>query len=164
VEAYNENYEPLSDDNLAGRTLQAEITVPGMGASVSQTRNITVPLLRPGMFEARIPVIAAGEYGLRVKDPITNKFEELRFEVTSVSAERRRGVRDEQLQQELAQATRGKSYDLTTVSNLLSDLEVTPRTEVQTRNFPLWGTPWWFGVVLALMLGEWLVRKMIKLT
>lgn len=164
VEAYDENYEPLSDDNLAGRTLQAELTVPGMGASATQTRSITVPLLRPGMFEARIPVLAAGEYALRVKDPITSKFEELRFEVTSVSAERRRGVRDEQLQQELAQATRGKSYDLTTVSNLLTDLQVTPRTEVQTRNFALWGTPWWFGVVLALMLGEWLVRKLIKLT
>jgi hypothetical protein len=164
VEAYDENYEPLSDDNLAGRTLQAELTVPGTVAAVTQTRNITVPLLRPGMFEARIPVLAAGEYSLRVKDPITSKFEELRFEVTGVSAERRRGVRDEQLQRELAQSTRGKSYDLTTVANLASDLEVTPRTEVQTRNFPLWGTPWWFGLVVVLMLGEWLVRKVIKLT
>ena len=164
IEAYDENYEPLSDENLAGRTLQAELEVPGMSTAATQTRNITIPLLRPGMFEARIPVIAAGEYSLRVKDPVTNKFEELRFEVTSVSAERRRAVRDEQLQREIAQATRGKSYDLTTVSNFVNDLEVTPRTELQTRNFPLWATPWWFGVVLALMLGEWLVRKMIKLS
>jgi hypothetical protein len=164
VEAYDENYEPLSDDNLAGRTVQAELTVPGTGAAATQTRTITVPLLRPGMFEARIPVIAAGEYALRVKDPVTSKFEELRFEVTAVSAERRRGVRDEQLQRDLAQSTHGKSYDLTTVANITKDLEVTPRTEVQTRNFALWGTPWWFGLVLALMLGEWLVRKMIKLT
>jgi hypothetical protein len=164
VEAYDENYEPLSDDNLAGRTMQAELVVPGAGASPSQTRTVTVPLLRPGMFEARIPVIAAGEYSLRVKDPVTSKFEELRFEVTSVSAERRRGVRDEQLQRELAQATRGKSYDLTTVANILNDLEVTPRTEIQTRNFALWATPWWFVTVLALMLGEWLARKFIRLT
>jgi len=164
VEAYDENYEPLSDENLAGRTLQAELTVPGSGASPPQTRNITVPLLRPGMFEARIGVIAAGEYSLRIKDPVTSKFEELRFEVTSVSAERRRGVRDEQLQRELAAATRGRSYDLTTVANVVNDLEVTPRSEIQTRNFALWGTPWWFGVVVVLLLGEWLVRKMIKLT
>jgi hypothetical protein len=164
VEAYDENYEPLTDDRLAGRTLQAELTVPGTTSSAGQTRNITVPLLRPGMFEARIPVIAAGEYALRVKDPVTSKFEELRFEVTSVSAERRRGVRDEQLQRQLALETQGKSYDLTTVTNLVNDLEVTPQTEIQTRNFALWGTPWWFAVVVALMLGEWLARKMIKLT
>jgi hypothetical protein len=164
IEAYDENYEPLDDDNLAGRTLQAELTVPSSGSSAVQTRSITVPLLRPGMFEARIPVIAAGEYSLRVKDPVTNKFEELRFEVTSVSAERRRAVRDEQLQRELAQATRGKAYDLANVTNILNDLEVTPRTEIQTRNFALWGTPWWFAIVVALMLGEWLSRKLIKLS
>lgn len=164
IEAYDENYEPLSDENLAGRTLQAELVVPGAGASPSQTRTITVPLLRPGMFEAHIPVLASGEYSLRVKDPITSKFEELRFEVTSVSAERRRGVRDAQLQRELAQATGGKSYDLTNVSELVNDLEVTPRTEIETRNFALWTTPWWFGVVVALLLGEWLARKMIRLT
>lgn len=164
VEAYDENYEPLSDDNLAGRTLQAELTVPSSSSSSSQTRNITIPLLRPGMFEARIPVFAAGEYSLRVKDPIDGKFEELRFEVTALSAERRRGVRDEVLQKELARQTRGKSYDLTTVATLVNDIEATPKTELQTRNFPLWGTPWWFGLVLALMLGEWLVRKIIKLT
>jgi hypothetical protein len=164
VEAYDENYEPLSDDNLAGRTLQAELTVPGTGVAAGSQRNITVPLLRPGLFEARIPVVAAGEYSLRVKDPVTSKFEELRFEVTGVSAERRRAVRDEQLQNELARSTRGKSYDLTTVSNLINDLEVTPRTELQTKNFPLWATPWWFGLLVALMLGEWFVRKLIKLT
>jgi hypothetical protein len=164
VEAYDENYEALDELKLAGRTLQAELTLPPLTDSADRTRAITVPLLRPGMFEARIPVLNAGEYGLRVKDPITNKFEELRFEVNSVSAERRRGVRDLDLQTQLARETRGKSYDLTNVNQLVKDLEITPKYESQTRNFPLWATPWWFGLVVTLMLGEWLVRKMVKLT
>ena len=85
------------------------------GKSGAQTTTFTVPMLRKGVFEARIPVFAVGEYSLRVKDPITGKFDEQRFEVTPLSAERRRGVRDEKLQNELAQQTGGRAYDLTTV-------------------------------------------------
>jgi hypothetical protein len=116
------------------------------------------------MFELAVPVDVSGEHALRVTDPITKKTTELRFEVTNVSAERRRPVRDAQLQQELAAATGGKAYDLTTAHQLVGDLQLTPKLEHQTRHLPLWTTPWWFGTVVALMLGEWLVRKLIRLT
>jgi hypothetical protein len=162
VEAYDANYEPLSDETLPGRGLVAELTVPGKTNSVSST--IQVPMLRKGVFEARIPVYAEGSYSLRVKDPVTGKFDEQRFEVTPLSAERRRGVRDDKLQNELAQQTRGKAYDLTTVHQLPDDLHVQPIIERHTRNFALWSTPLWFGVVVMLMLGEWLSRKMIRLS
>ena len=84
--------------------------------------------------------------------------------MTAVSAERRRGVRDEKLQSELSQATGGQSYDLTTVHRLPLDLDLRPTTERLTRNFPLWTTPLWFGTVVLLMLGEWLARKVIRLS
>ena len=61
-------------------------------------------------------MFAVGAYSLRVKDPVTGKFDEQRFEVTPLSAERRRGVRDEKLQNDLAQQTGGRAYDLTTVT------------------------------------------------
>lgn len=162
VEAYDENYEPLADENLPDRGLVAEMTVPGK--SGEQTTTFTVPMLRRGLFEARIPVYAVGAYSLKVKDPITGKTDEQRFEVTPLSAERRRGVRDDKLQNELAQATGGRAYDLTTVGRLPDDLKLEPVVERLTRNYRLWTTPLWFGVAVVLMLGEWLSRKMIRLS
>jgi hypothetical protein len=133
------------------------------GTSGAQTTNLTIPMLRKGVFEARLPVFAVGSYSLRVKDPITGKLEEQRFEVTPLSAERRHGVRDDKLQVELAQQTGGRAYDLTTVHRLRDDLKLDAVVERTTRNFALWTTPLWFGAVVALMLGEWLTRKMIRL-
>ncbi len=162
VEAYDENYEPLTDEKLASRTLTAELVKPG--TSGSETTPVAVPMLRKGVFEVRIPVFTAGEYSLRVKDPVTGKFDEQRFEVLPLSAERRRGVRDEKLQTEIAQQSGGRSYDLTTVSNLINDIHAEPKRESLTRNHALWTTPLWFTLVVMLMLGEWLSRKMIKLS
>jgi hypothetical protein len=161
VEAYDINFEPLDEENVTDRTLEAELVIPGPGGG--EVRPVRVPMLRKGVFEARIPVLAVGEYSLRVKDPVTGKFDEQRFEVTPLSAERRRAVRDEKLQNQIAEQSHGKAYDLTTVHNLVNDLEAEPKIEKLTRNQPLWSTPLWFGLIVALMLGEWLFRKLIKL-
>jgi len=126
-------------------------------------RQITVPLVREGLFEAHVPVYAAGEYTLRVRDPVTGKSSEVRLEVSELSAERRVGVRDARLQEQLAAETHGRAYDLTDVSRLLDDVQVEPWVETTRREHRLWATPAWFGLVVLLMLGEWLVRKMIKL-
>jgi hypothetical protein len=159
VEAYDENYEPLGAETLADGSLAAELVKPN-----GDLTPLSVPMLRRGVFELRVPVFAAGQYSLRVKDPITGQSEEQPFEVLPLSAERRRGVRDEKLQNDLAQRTGGKAYDLTTVDQLVSDLDVQPLLERQTRSHGLWTTPLWFGLVVALMLGEWLGRKMIRLS
>lgn len=162
VEAYDANFEPLDEENVVDRTLEAELVIPGAGGG--DLRPVRVPMLRKGVFEARIPVLAVGEYVLRVKDPVTNKYSEQRFEVTALSAERRRGVRDEKLQTQLAEKSGGKTYDLTTVHNLVNDLQAEPRIEKLTRNKALWSTPLWFTLVVGLMLGEWLFRKLLKLS
>jgi len=163
VEAYDENYEPLTEESLANRTLRAELLVPGPGGS-TQLRELAVPLLRKGQFEARFPVFVPGEYAIRVQDPVTERFEERRFDVTSVSAERSRAVRDEALQRELAGRTQGRSYDLTNLDNFIDDLRAEPRIETKTRNHALWTTPLWFAVIMILMLGEWFARKWIRLS
>jgi hypothetical protein len=130
----------------------------------SQTQPLVVPMLRKGLFEARIPVFSVGSYSLRVKDPVTGRMDEQRFEVTPLSAERRSAVRDARLQNELAQATGGRSYDLTTVQRLPNELKLQPITQRQTRNLTLWTTPLWFAAVIVLMLGEWLARKALWLS
>lgn len=162
IEAYDENFEPLGDENLPDRGLTAELVIPAPGGG--ELRQIRVPMLRKGVFEARIPVAAVGQYSLRVKDPVSSKFDEQRFEVTPLSAERRRGVRDEKLQQEIAQRTGGKAYELTTADKLLTDIRAEPVVERLTRNQPLWSTPLWFITLTCLMLGEWLVRKWLRLS
>jgi len=164
VEAYDENFEPLAEDDLPDRTLAAELTIPGRNGPAGQVRDVPVQMLRTGVFEARIPVFAAGEYAVRVEDPVTSRFSEARFDVVGLSAERRSGVRNVRLQEELARETNGKSYDLTTVSNLVDDLHLESIEESYTRNHPLWSTPIWFIALIGLMLGEWFIRKMVNLT
>jgi hypothetical protein len=163
VEAYDENFEPLTADKLDGGRLSATILVPGEDGAALE-RPLAVPLLRDGVFEARIPVYAGGAYGIRVTDPVASEFKEARFEVAELSAERRSGVRNARLQEELAAETRGRSYDLTNVSRLLDDLAAESRDETIRRTQPLWATPLWFLLIVPLMLIEWFVRKLVNLT
>jgi hypothetical protein len=164
IEAYDQNFEPLTEDKLSGRVISAELTIPGKGETAALTRPISVPMLRGGVFETQIPVYQGGEYSLRVKDPVSGKSQEIRFDVTDLSAERRSAVRNVRLQEDLASETRGRSYDLTTVSRLIDDLDPKPITEKLTRVRPLWSTPLWFLVLAGLLLGEWLFRKLIRLS
>lgn len=161
VEAYDQNYEPLTDESLPERGLIAELVIPS--AAEMQPQKFAVPMLRKGTFETRIPVYAVGNYSLRVKDPVTGKVDEQRFEVTGISAEQREATRNEKLQRELAEATGGRSYDLTTVSRLPAEIQLSPVIERQSRHVSLWTTPGWFIAVIGLLLSEWLIRKLIHL-
>jgi hypothetical protein len=163
VEAYDENYEPLLDDNLPDRALSAELTLPARGSSPGETRVLAVPMLRRGVFESQIPVYAAGTYRIRVKDPITGNYQERRFEVTDTSAEHRTAVRDADLQTRLAEETGGRAYELTAVHRMINDLPLSESIEHETRNHALWSTPLWFITVVGLMLGEWLIRRLVHL-
>ena len=163
VEAYDEDFEPLTGQLETDGALEGEIVTPGPSGAPSQSRPLTVPVLRQGVFEARVPAFAAGEYSIRVKDPVTSQYSEVRFDVTNQSAERRTSVRNVRLQEDLAAENNGRSYDLTTVSQLVDDLQFEPTIEIEPRNYPLWPTWLWFIPIVGLMLSEWLVRKLINL-
>jgi hypothetical protein len=162
VEAYDENYEPLATgQGQTAQGLAAELVSPGEGGAVVQP--VTIPPVHQGLFETPLPVSAAGSYSVRVRDPVTGKTSEQRFEVTGLSIERRRPVRDQKLQEAIAEATGGRSYDLTTVERLPDDLRLKPVEQRMTRHVALWATPLWFGIVVVLMLGEWAARKWRRL-
>jgi len=163
LRAYDENYEPLTEDKLAAGSIQGQLTLAGAPGTPGVSRDIEIPLLRSGEFEVRLPLDLPGEYLLKVKDPMTDALKELRFEVTSLSAERRNGVRNHRLQDDLARAANGRSYTLANASNLADDLQIQPKVETISRNRALWATPIWFLAIALLMLGEWLFRKMIHL-
>jgi hypothetical protein len=161
VEAYDEDYEPLTGEDVPEGGLKAELITPDREGSGPQVTSIAVPLLRNGVCETRFPVYAAGEYSIRVTDPVTGQVEERRFEVTDSSAERRRPVRDLRLQEEIARQSGGNSYDLLTVANLPKDVKAEPFVERNTRSHPLWSTPLWFMLIAGFMLGEWITRKLL---
>lgn len=164
VQAFDENYEPLTLEKLSQTPIEAEISVPGRGAAGNTSRVLPVSMLREGVFEARIPVYTPGKYSIRVKDPITKDFMEYPFEVTGLSAERRNATRDERLQTELALETQGKSYELTTVSALPNEIKTKPQIQTLTNNHSLWATPLWFIAAMVLMIGEWFSRKLLNMT
>lgn len=164
VEAFDENFEPLDDEQLENRTLDAELIITTSDGGAEQIRAISIPALRKGVFEARIPVFTDGEYRVRIKDPVTKEYSEVRFDVADASAERRSGIRNRQLQEQLAVETRGRSYELTNVADLIDDLNPQPVIQHTSRTHPLWNTPIWFILVVGLLLGEWATRKMVNLT
>lgn len=164
VEAFDDNFKPLSESALPERKLRAELVAPGDGtAGPSRPRAIALAMLRDGVFEARFPVVVGGEHRVRVFDPVAKQHVETTFRVASVSVERQRAVRNTALQQALADATGGKSYDLTSVARLPEDIRLPPRLETNIEVIPLWNTWLVFGLASGLMLAEWLGRKWMNL-
>ena len=163
VEAYDANFEPLADEALPGRTLAASLFRPDQSADGGEPEAVTLAQLRPGVFEARLPVNEGGGYRLRVTDPVTRDESEVAFTVTSLSAERRSAVRNVALQQALAAETSGRAYDLASAGGLVADINPTARLERSVRVFPLSMTWLCLGTGLLLMIGEWLLRKRANL-
>ena len=159
VQAYDQNYEPLDDDTL----LQAELLLPTANGQAGD-RKLSLAMIRPGLFETQFPVFLQGKHQLRILDPITGERTELDFEVLQISAERRGAVRDVRLQHEIAQQTGGRSYTLDKTETIVTDMALKPHQISASQQHLLWTTPVWFLSVVSLMLGEWLSRKLLRLT
>lgn len=163
VEAYNAQFEPLSEKDLPDQRLKAELILPDRAAG-EQVQPLTLTQVREGEFESRFPVFAPGEHRVRVFDPVAERWVETTFPVAQLSVERLSAVRNVDLQRQLADARPGgRSYELAEVDRLLEDLRLTPRTETQSVNMPLWNTWLAFVLVVSLLLGEWLLRKWVNL-
>jgi hypothetical protein len=166
VEAFDDEYQPITEDKY--RKITAKLLRPDASGQLNENdpgEEFNVALLRPGVFEARFPVFAEGDYRLLVKDPVTDQFKPpIPFYVSGRSAELRSAVRNVTLQNALAQETGGKSYDLTTVGELPDDVARAVKPEKRIEHRSLWNTWLFFALGVALMLGEWLARKMVNLT
>jgi hypothetical protein len=164
VEAYNANFEPLSEQDLPDRKLTGELILPATADSLADNRHaISIPQFREGVFETRVPVFSPGEHRLRVTDPVTGDSVDAFFQVNSLSLERRSAVRNADLQRELASVTGGRAYELTTIRSFLDDFHPEPRTETSVRIRPVWNTWFAFTLIVTLLLAEWLLRKWFHL-
>jgi hypothetical protein len=106
----------------------------------------------------------AGEYRMRVTDPLTGESTEAAFRVDSLSAEKRSVVRNTALAGMLASRTGGRAYDLASAARLPDEIDAVARPERSVKVFPLSNTWLCFLTVVGLMLGEWLLRKRSNLT
>ncbi|MCA9114827.1 MAG: hypothetical protein KDA79_07040 [Planctomycetaceae bacterium] len=164
VEAYDENFEPLTEDALPERTLAGELLRPLVAGSTAEpVSQLKLAQLKPGIFEVRVPVFDAGEYRVRVTDPLTEQPVEVHFQVANVSVERRSAVRGSAIQQNVATSTRGRALELDTLAAALEEFNPPRLTETTVRIDPLWTTGLWFGLIVLLMLCEWFFRKWVHL-
>jgi len=162
VEAFDADFQPLSAAKLPDRTLAARLVRPDKPAS-DEPEKLTIAEVRPGLFEARLPALVAGEQRIIVDDPITREQAQAAFTVTSLSVEQRSASRNVALQESIAAATGGKTYDLATAAKLAADVDPVARPEHAMKVFPL-GMTWACLLLgLGLLIGEWIIRKRVSL-
>ncbi len=94
-----------------------------------------------------------------VKDPLNGSIHERQFQVSEASAEFRQAVRDERLQTALSDQTGGLALTLENAVDLAKHVQLEPRREVDIRSYALWESPFWFTLIVTLLLAEWAVRK-----
>jgi len=160
VEAYNRDYEPLGDKQLSARLL-----APRTAGVPQAPARLSIPLSRGDVnYETSLPAVyTPGQYRVLVKDPVTGGEVEVTFMVESATAERRSAVRNTAKQRVLAEQTKGKTYELHEVAKVPGQIKDRPIVEYSERRFPLWNTWLVLSLVLVLMLGEWLTRKLLNL-
>ncbi|HTI51616.1 MAG TPA: hypothetical protein VL475_11715, partial [Planctomycetaceae bacterium] len=140
VEAVDANFEPLTPRDLPQGALSAEWIPPAGSDGKRDLQTLSIPQTRDGVFETTFAALTPGEHRLAVTDPVTQQKSEVFFNVASVSVERRSAVRNAGLQEELASATGGRSYDLTTVADFVADFQPEPPTETSLKIISLWNT------------------------
>ena len=169
VEAYDADFEPLGaedpeDGDPLARGLEAELVAPDTPSEATAALWSTrLTRLRPGVFEGRLRVVSGGEHRVRVQDPETGEWSEVRFEVAGLSPERRSAVRNAAIEREIAVASGGVVHDLRSIARLPDVVEVRSRRETSVEVISLWNTWPVFWIVVTLMLGEWLLRKLSSL-
>jgi hypothetical protein len=162
IEAFDADFQPLSAAKLPDRTLKARLVRPDRIAT-DEPENLTIAEVRPGLFEARLPALVAGEHRIIVDDPVTREEAQAPFTVTGVSVERRSASRNVALQEAIAAATGGKAYDLASAASLATDVDPVARPEHAVKVFPLGMT--WAALLLGLglLFVEWIIRKRVSL-
>lgn len=164
VEAFDENFEPLTGEDLDDRHLEGELWLPDRSMeALGETRPISLTEYRPGVFEARVPVVNGGDYVVRVTDPIEDEPVDVFFQVSDLSIERRSATRNRALQENIAAETGGRSVEIHEAAAVLNAFEAPRLTEKSLQVIPLWSTWLCFAVIVGLMLTEWLLRKFSNL-
>ncbi|MBS0210882.1 MAG: hypothetical protein JSS27_18215 [Planctomycetes bacterium] len=173
VDAFDEDYDPLTSDKLPDRKLVGHVSLPARGAAGSSTaagsnasrdqQPLSLAQVRPGVYETRLTALVEGEHRIQIEDPLARQPVEVTFQVTPISVERRTARRNVSLQQQLAAQTGGRSYDLITADRLPEEIPAHGRSQSSIEVIPL-GHNWIvFLFLVCTLIVEWLLRKLINL-
>lgn len=179
VEAYDQNYEPLTTAKLAQSQLIGELILPigaaggavdpATGTAAAPRKSLRLSQFREGEFQTEFDVQEPGEYVVRVADPLSKEQTDESFRVANLSAERRSAVRDTALEAQLAAlesprfSVAGRRYELSDVDRLPDEVYLPDEVETYTERLPLWNSWPAFLLVVMLMLFEWFLRKWLHL-
>ena len=114
-----------------------------------------------GIFEGLIGNLAEGEYRLWIAAPqLGGTPPSQRFTVMAPPGEMARLQRDATDMQAAANLSEGRFYTLDQVEQLMNDLP--PGRQVRIDSLPpqpIWNSPLWALLFVALITAEWLLRK-----
>lgn len=173
VDAFDDDYDPLTSDKLDDRKLIGNLMLPAQGAAATaapaanatnrEMQPLSLAQVRPGVFETRLTALVEGEHRIQVDDPISRQPVEVTFQVTPISVERRNAKRNVALQQQLASQTGGRAYDLLSADRMPTEIPAHGRSQSSIEVIPL-GHNWYvFGFLVLVLIAEWLLRKLINL-
>ncbi len=155
---FDPEFRPFTGEKVTARLEHAD-------AKPGAERYRTVPLDpvpgQPGEYRALLAHDATGRFVLRVEEPATSALEyrvglppEHELQVAGMAADALR---------EAALASGGKFYREEDLHRLVPDLEPRKATFVVRQEMLLWN-PTVFGIFVALILAEWLLRKFSNLS
>jgi len=157
VEAFDDKFLPLQEP-----VLQMTLTASDDDMR-TVARKIALPPIREGVYQSRFAIPNAGSYQLSIHDPVADQAVLVPLQVVDTSAETSSRVRNERIQQQIAAATGGQSYNLLNADRLIDDLALTARTVTGNSAIRLWTTPFWFMLVVGALVAEWVLRKTVNL-
>lgn len=159
VEAYDADFQPLSESRVPDRTLRGTVAPDSPNATLQAERELAVTQVRPGLFQAKFRVFEEGEFTAKVLDPVTQESVVTRFQVAARSVEMDAATRNRELQVELARRSGGRSYEITEAMRLIQDLPQDHQSETRLEEVALWNSWAAFLMVTAALLAEWFIRK-----
>jgi hypothetical protein len=163
VHAFNEDYEPISEKDLVGGKLPADLVRPQQNGETEVAQTLELDELQPGVFETRFPVLQSGRFEIQLRDPVTDSLHVRTIEVDGANAEFSYGTLDQSTQRAIAAASGGRDCHMSEVDDLLENVQLPVYRAVHHHNKPLWTSPFWFAFIIALMMGEWTIRRWKRL-
>ncbi len=155
VVAYDDEFQPLAEPALAATLVRPDGREEQLGLAASADR--------PGVYGATVPAEEAGPWGVRVALPegkagsgaLTRERWWMR---DALGGERFATRLDSGFLEAIADATGGSFRHIDNIDGLESALVLANAAERHERTLPLWNMPALFLLLLALKLGEWLLR------
>jgi hypothetical protein len=113
----------------------------------------------PGLYQGFFRPEEAGRYVVRAPVGDRGAAGEAAFQVTAVEVERLERAMQETLLRQVAEASGGEFLGVRDLPDLVERLTGADRTTIERTEQPLWDLPVVFLALVALMGGEWLLRR-----